>query len=875
MQGKTKYIGWLLCVLFLLAVSCTAAMGKVIYVDVDAVSKFDGSSWEHGYRCLQDAIAEVQPGDEIRVAEGVYKPDRRLEVSGRAGAQVTASGDWTATFELIEGVTMKGGYAGHGKSDPDARDIELYETVLSGDLYGNDIDVNDPGDLWEAPCRTENSYHVVTSRGLVEDAVAVLDGITISGGNANEPSYVNGNGGGLYNQRCTVRITNCTFTRNSSLFDGGGIYNNQGDLSLTNCKFTENLAGSGGGAGIYNYKSNLKQNNCTFIRNLTQYGEGGGINNDQCDSNLTDCIFIENSARAGGGIYNRYSSPTLTNCVFISNSVRDQGGGVYNFNRNLSSPILKNCLFTANSAGHSGGGIYNYWGGPVLTNCTFAWNSADNGSALACRSEHERNIVTLTNCILWGDGDEIWSSELSIINIFYSNIRGGWFGEGNIDADPMFADPNGPDDIYDNEDDDFRLAPMSPCIDSGDPNYLSEPNETDIEGNPRVVSSRVDMGAYEFQGIIYVDKQGLVNPEHLLEDGSEARPFYTIQGAINIAKDGQTVLVRPGGYPQIDFMGKAITVSGTEGAAIIEAPLKYNRPGSSIVIGRENVDGVTFHTGEGPGSVLKNFIIRACSTAISLNYGSSPTITNLTIADNDFGIAAYEDSNPDISNCILWNNTNGDLFECEVRYSCLEGETPGAGNISGNPLFVDPAGGDYHLKSEGWRWNMNSETWTYDNVTSRCIDAGDPASPLIDEPLSVPRDLNNDYGINLYINMGAYGGTCQASIPPHNWIAEYETDPPEPNPAQWASDGKPRKFNGGGRAFDYWVGMTAAEATDASGPVEYFFECTTEAGFSSGWQSSREYEVLVGRARQGHRFRVKARDQFGNETEWSEELAVD
>jgi len=874
MRSKANYIRWLLCALFLLAVSCTTATGKVIYVDVDAVSKFDGSSWEHGYRCLQDAIAQVQPGDEIRVAEGVYKPDRRLEDSGRAGHQITASGDWTATFELSEGITMKGGYAGYSERDPDARDIELYETVLCGDLYGNDIDVHNPKDMWEAPSRTENSYHVLTTQGTVEDAVAVLDGLTISGGNANEPSYENGNGGGLYNQHCTVRITNCTFTRNSSLFDGGGIYNNRGDLILTNCKFTENLAGSGGGAGIYNYKSNLQQNNCIFIRNLTQYGEGGGINNDECDSNLTNCIFIENSARTGGGIYNRYSSPTLTNCAFRLNSARYQGGGVYNFNRNLSVPILINCLFTGNLAGHSGGGIYNYWGGPVLTNCTFTDNSAIEGNALACRSEHERNTVTLTNCILWGDGDEIWSSELSIINIFYSNIRGGWFGEGNIDSDPMFADPNGLDNTPGTEDDDLRLAPLSPCVNGGDPNYAPGPDKKDLDGDPRVVSGRVDMGAYEFQGIIYVDNQGLDNPEQgdFQTDGSQARPFDTIQEAIDVAKDSQTILVRPGVYSNIDFMGKAITVAGTEGAAIIEAPWTTTRGGGTQ---REDVDGVTFHTGEGSDSVLKNFIIRYCSTAISLNYGSSPTISNITIADNDFGIAAYEDSNPDISNCILWNNTNGDLFQCDLRYSCLEDEAPGTGNISGNPLFADPVNGDYHLMSEGHRWNMQNESWTYDYVTSRCIDAGNPALPLGDEPLSVPRDPDNEYGLNLYINMGAYGGTCQASIAPLNWFPEYETDPPEPNPSQWARDGKPREFNAGAGAFDYWVTMIATEATDAGGPVEYFFECTTEAGFSSGWQSARNYEVLVGRSGQGHRFRVKARDQFGNETEWSEELAAD
>jgi parallel beta-helix repeat protein len=326
-------------------------------------------------------------------------------------------------------------------------------------------------------------------------------------------------------------------------------------------------------------------------------------------------------------------------------------------------------------------------------------------------------------------------------------------------------------------------------------------------------------------------------------------------------------------YSKIDFIGKAITVAGTEGAPVIEG---WSLGRAGRVVGVLKEDAVTFHTGEGPGSVLKNFIIRNSGMAISLNYGSSPTIRNITIVDNDFGIAAYENSNPDISNCIFWNNRDGDLFQCEARYSCLEDDAQGEGNISVNPLFSgeangywhDEGNGDYHLKSEGWRYTQ-AESWTWDDVTSPCIDAGDPASPLGDELMSV-----RNYGVNLRINMGAFGGTCQASIPPLDWFPDFESDPPEPDPAQWAPDGEPREVYGGTGTFDYWVQMTAAEATDASGPVEYFFECTTEPGFNSEWQISRTYSFLIGRSGQRHRFRVKARDQFGNETAWSEELAT-
>jgi hypothetical protein len=230
------------------------------------------------------------------------------------------------------------------------------------------------------------------------------------------------------------------------------------------------------------------------------------------------------------------------------------------------------------------------------------------------------------------------------------------------------------------------------------------------------------------------------------------------------------------------------------------------------------------------------------------------------------------------------------LFQCEARFSCFERETPetvGTGNIIGNPLFVDPDGyydqwqedyyGDYHLMSEGYRWNMQNGSWTWDLVTSPCIDAGDPAMPLGDEPMGISHDKVNEQRFNPSINMGAYGGTYQASLAPLYWFPDYETDPPGPDPAQWANDGKPREESvlGNYRISEYWIKMIAVEATDANGPVEYFFECTTDAGLSSGWQRAHNYEVRVDSAGQGHRFRVKARDQFGNETDWSEELSAD
>lgn len=778
MRSKANHIRSLLCALFLLAASCTVATGKVIYVDVDAVAEFDGSDWAFACRTLQDAISKTWFGDEIRVAHGTYRPDQTTLSVGREAGAITASGDRTAAFELIYNVTFKGGYAGYGEPDPDVRDFEKYETILSGDLDANDIVVNDPVDLLTEPSRAENSHHVVTIAGT-----AVVDGFTITGATK----------GGLFNQYSAPQITNCIFRENSAQNDGGGMRNDQADPILVNCTFRRNSAGRSGG-GISNNQSNPTLVNCTFSENFADYG-GGGMENDESYPSLDNCAFIDNSARYGGAMYNERSDPVLTGCLFTGNYGIDYGGGMYNTLD--SSLILDNCIFTGNLAGIYGGGISVNRSDLILANCTFNRNSAPDGSSLASNSRGQkgRSDITLTNCILWDGDNPIWGYDRSTLDISYSNVSGGSPGEGNIDADPMFVDADGPDFVPGTADDDLRLAPLSPCIDSGEPGYASGPGETDLDGNPRITGSRIDMGAYEFQSLIYVDDDAPGDPapgdpevSDLLENGTNAHPFDTIQEAIDVAHDQFTVLVLPGVYGMIDFTGKAITVMGAEGAVVIKEPWNGRtfdpRP-----------DAVTFHTGEGPDSVLKNFIIKGDGTAISLNNGSRPTIRNITIVDNDFGIAAYENSNPDISNCIFWNNTNGDLFQCAVRYSCVESGAQGEGNIHVDPLFVEEAGGaryvegdyrsegDYHLKSEGHRWDEVAKVWVYDHVTSRCIDAGDPASSLGNELVSVPRDPDNRYGINMRINMGAFGGTSQASMPPLGWIvpeaemASVQSDP--------------------------------------------------------------------------------------------------
>lgn len=435
---------------------CSLASGRIIYVEDSAVGANDGSSWVDAFPCLQNALTITQYGDEIHVAQGIYQPDRQLTVRNR---QIVTSGDRTASFVLKSGVTLIGGYAGLGEPVPNMRDIDLYKTILSGDLKGNDGP--------DFRNNSENSYNILTSNET--NATSILDGFTITGGNANgsrEPWYW-----------------------------GGGIYNNGGDLTLINCTFFGNSAKKGG--GMHNTSSDPTLINCKFIDNSSN-DDAGGIWNDQSSPILTNCIFMGNySGNFGGGIRNkRASSPILSNCIFSANSAENKGGGMDNSNGDPgdfpSNAILTDCLFLGNWA-PEGGGMSNQVSHPILTNCTFVGNLAEIGVAISCIRGGDADIgfgshAQLINCIVWDGDNGIWISENSTIMITYSDIKGGWPGEGNINADPMFVNTaNG----------DCHLRDGSPCIDAGI--MIEGVPGTDIEGNPRPnpQGSRPDMGAYE------------------------------------------------------------------------------------------------------------------------------------------------------------------------------------------------------------------------------------------------------------------------------------------------------------------------------------------------------------------------------------------
>ncbi|MCP4614656.1 MAG: hypothetical protein GY845_38745 [Planctomycetes bacterium] len=456
-----------------LVMLCVAepAAGGIIYVDADAAGVNDGSSWADAYNFLQDALMVAEAGDEIWVAQGIYKPHE--------GLMAIPEFDWrTAAFQLVNGTAVRGGYAGLGEPDPNTRSIELYETILSGDLNGNDTELDVPAGLLDDPHRADNSYNVVMVSDI-NDA-AVLDGFTIAGGNASVQDHQSlySKGGGLHiTGNSSLTVTNCTFRNNSANWGGGMRNESSGNLMVSKCVFSRNLGYSTGG-GMDNYS---RFPGCAII---------------------VDCTFIGNSAAGGrgGGIWNT-GNMKLINCTFSNNSAGDYGGGVYN--KSGFSQWITNCIFTGNSAAWFGGGISCNHCRPTLTNCTFADNSAQEGRTLNCgsASQSEPSDIKLINCILRNGGEEIFNRDNSTIDITFSNIevytRSPWPGEGNININPHFADPDNGDyhlksqaGRWDTKTQSWVQDDItSSCIDAGDPN-------SSIGTEPFPNGGYPNMGAY-------------------------------------------------------------------------------------------------------------------------------------------------------------------------------------------------------------------------------------------------------------------------------------------------------------------------------------------------------------------------------------------
>ncbi len=657
---------------------------------------------------------------------------------------IQAAIDAATEGDIVE--VARGTYAGDGNRDIDFRGKGI--TVRSAD--GPDATTID--------CGVHRGVYFHSG----ERPDSVLRGFTIVGGAApgsqipaDNVTWVSSSahpiGGGIFCEFSSPAIIDCVVKACSAEL-GGGIGVVAGQPTIVNCTIQECRAGgqvspqSGGrGAGIGLMRGAVAELiDCTITRNVASNNNslGAGLYCWKSQVRLIGCDISFNDAPGspkGSGLYAGGSSVNLemANCI-VSNNITG-AGAIYVGSSTGTSPS-ENTIESVR-----------------ITNCTIADNklSAQAVSSAAGGIYAMTADVEVRNSIVWSNSGASVSlvSPASSNPVLYSDIQGGYPGQGNMNADPLFASAADFDYhlksrlgryesgtgtwVMDNE--------HSPCIDAGDP-------QDPVATEPLTNGKRINMGAYggtveasKGQGawIFHVDVATGSDSNSGL---SRADAFATIQRAVNEAITGDVIMVWPGLYRgTVTLDGKAVTLQSADDAAVITTP------------NVANAFAFSFYRAESSRCVLRNFVITNCGEAAIFCYSASPTLTNLTITGNRFGIRGQEGANPDITNCIIWNNQNGDLYHVRARYSDIyQADAVGtdSGNISMDPLFANPANGDYHLKSRYGRYVASQDTWVMDSVSSPCIDAGDPT-------VSPGRERIPHGG---RINMGAYGGTPFASL---------------------------------------------------------------------------------------------------------------
>ncbi len=418
----------------------TPGSDNILYVDQNvAGSDNTGSSWDNALTELADALRyarflnnhTAENPLKIYVARGNYKP-----LYNAADHDYFVNADRSNSFVMVKNVQLSGGF------DPQNGITELsHRRILpASGQAGTTLS----GDLGVPQENTDNVHCVVISSGDVGNAI--LDGFTISGGNAESYSYMTVN------------------QLRPELHYGGGVHNHYSSPTLINVTVTGNTAFSGG--GIYDYESSPILSNVTISGNT--------------------------ATRYGGGIYSYYSYPVLTDVIITGNTTGTSGGGIATYDSDL---VLTNVVITGNTAGY-GGGISNV-GNPILTNVIISGNTASQTGSEFQNEWSSNDKPVIRNSIIWGNGvtGNYPDTQYSLVQDQTEGDNPNYYLSSNhnlaSDKDPLFANPvNG----------DYTLLRCSPAINAGTPDItgLNLP-PTDLAGQPRVFADRIDMGAYESQ----------------------------------------------------------------------------------------------------------------------------------------------------------------------------------------------------------------------------------------------------------------------------------------------------------------------------------------------------------------------------------------
>lgn len=582
--GSLPKVGGLRCCARWAALAIAITVGvpsvlraDVIYVNHAAIGANNGESWTDAFTDLQAGLAAAVSGDEIWVAKGTYHPagpgGSRYETfqlktgvglyGGFLGTETSRDQrDFTAHETILSGDLNEDDMAVTPSSNccaaHEATGCDVPECAI-------EVCASIPqccATEWSSLCaraativcnlcdpevhRGDNSLNVVTGSGV--SSTARIDGFTVSAGHANLSTAgdynVEGSGAGIHISNGSPTIAGCVITDNRCVDVGCGaviLGNSAPHFENTKISLNQSFPPAGHGVGVFvRIGGNPTFVDCEFSGNVAAgFAIGGGV---CCIDPDTQCTFVRStfvdnsSVYGGGGLIEIGTTGKFVSCKFSNNSASLSGGGLF-FKENATAHI-EGCLFSGNQAASPdvGGGAIRVMSGVTLRvrGSTFYGNSALFGAAISSRYG-DPFLAEISNSVFWnnttpngGSPSEQFASDvpLSEWSIDYSTIEGldsSIVGVGNSGLDPMFVDPDGPDNVVGTPDDDLRLSPDSPCIDAGsnslvgadvadldgdgnttektpldfaeNPRFLDDLNTLDTgEGSPPVV----DMGAFEF-----------------------------------------------------------------------------------------------------------------------------------------------------------------------------------------------------------------------------------------------------------------------------------------------------------------------------------------------------------------------------------------
>ncbi|GAB3702561.1 hypothetical protein GCM10027592_32100 [Spirosoma flavus] len=313
--------------------SLSANCRSVVYVSEAGAGAKDGSNWNNAMEgaALQTAINMAAGcGAQVWVTRGLYKP------GGNANTNRSLS------FSMRNGVTIYGGFQGtetNLNQRPASNLQQPSSTTLSGDIgqIGNSSD---------------NSYHVIyNASGLNLNNTAMLDGLVITGGNADGANgvFADGIGGGVFNVSSnSPKFVNCLFSFNKAVY-GGGMDNDYSSRPvLMNCAFVNNAASESGGAVYNSSSSNPALTNCAFLNNTATQRGGAVFSFNNSAPTLINCSIRGSVANQGAALYAVDSWSTLLNCVLFDNGA---GNAIGNENSSITANY---CLFEVGATGYEG-----------------------------------------------------------------------------------------------------------------------------------------------------------------------------------------------------------------------------------------------------------------------------------------------------------------------------------------------------------------------------------------------------------------------------------------------------------------------------------------------------------------------------------------